>query len=182
MSMDKINNISFTGISNIGVIEFEQKNKVISKSLSMVLKDDRVSADYEAFKAVLKKIKNGGFLNDSSPHILNIECTDAGIERYLSVNGKKVEENDKNLPLFEYVAKLAKRIENMPKKEMVVNESYVENEASSNLISGVVIPSFESEKPAEKDELLQFFDKNTVKKGANDVANFIQDMMIRYFE
>lgn len=47
--MDKINNISFTGIENIATIRFKRSKNIISKSLSMVLKDDYKGKDLTAY-------------------------------------------------------------------------------------------------------------------------------------
>ncbi|MFQ8626748.1 MAG: hypothetical protein ACLSA2_10005 [Candidatus Gastranaerophilaceae bacterium] len=40
------------------------------------------------------------------------------------MNGKQVDVNDKNLPIFTYLAKVSKRIAGMPDKNFVVNEDY----------------------------------------------------------
>lgn len=55
--MDKINNISFTGIENIATIRFKRSKNIISKSLSMVLKDDYKGKDLTAYNEMLNKIE-----------------------------------------------------------------------------------------------------------------------------
>ena len=52
--MDKINNVSFTGIRNIGAVQFKRKPNTISMSLSAILKDDFNGKDLTEFNSVLK--------------------------------------------------------------------------------------------------------------------------------
>ncbi len=40
IGMDKINNVNFTGLRNIGSCEFQRQPNTISKSLSLVLSND----------------------------------------------------------------------------------------------------------------------------------------------
>lgn len=174
--MDKINNISFTGISNIAQCEFRRTPRTFSKSLSMILKDDFNGKDLTEFKSVINKITDNPayFKNEDTPNLLNIENFADETGRGLFVNGSLVELNDKNLPMFSYLAKLTKRIAKMPEKEMVVNRDYVEFEAANNLISGHRV-SF-----SDPDDLKLLFDKSEVKTAAQDIKDFIQEVMERY--
>lgn len=56
IAMDKINNVSFTGIRNIAGMEFSRKAPTVSKSLSMVLRDDFDGKDLTEFRNVIKKL------------------------------------------------------------------------------------------------------------------------------
>ena len=180
--MDKINNISFTGIRNIGFIEFS-KNFTIGlskhKSLSMVLSDDFNGKDLTEFLDVIKKIPRTqtGYLHQSSKNMLNIECATLNGEKLLSVNGRAIEVNDEHLPMFSYIARLTKKIAAMKDKDIVVNKTYKEYEAENALVYGENIIAPESN-PSFFDN---FFEHSAIKDGAKRVNEFIQSVMNKYF-
>lgn len=179
--MDKINNISFTGIRNIGSVQLEREEGKIAKNISMTLHDDVYGKDFQEFLDILKKIGGGRFLDKNHSHLLNVESlpTKDG-RRFLFVNDAILEAKDENLPMFSYIAKLTRRISEMPKKDMVVNKDYKEIAGRETLIYGDVIENY--------DELLedgvveQFFDKDWVKDAAKRINNFIARMMDAHFD
>lgn len=177
--MDKINNISFTGIRNIASIQFQRGGCKAAKNLSMTLCDDVHGKDLQEFQDVLKKITGGSFKVENHNQLLNLEClpTEDG-RRFFSVNGVVLEEKDENLPMFSYIAKLTRRISAMPEKDMVVNNDYKNIAGRETLISGIEIENY--------DELLengfveQIFNSDWVKDSAVKVNEFIHKMMCAY--
>mgnify|MGYP001667812547 FL=1 len=184
--MDKISNVSFTGIRNIAWAEFSRREPTVSKSLSMVLRDDFNGKDLTEFSNVIKKVTDTPkkFKNEISPEILNIECI-SGEGRFsdaVAVNGEILEVNDKNLPVFSYIAKMTRKIGSMSDKNMVVDNDYKNYVADESLIYGAKISD---NLPSNLDRLNlinQFFEKDKVKVAAQQVNDFIQNIMNKYFE
>ena len=186
--MDKINNVSFTGIKNIADIGYQKSNSTISSALSMVLTDDYKGKDLTEFKAVLERVakKSKNFRHKDGVEFINLEKRDDmygksvedSVKFYL--NGKKVEVNDENLPIFSYLAKLTRKISKMDSKDMVVNNDYKNYEASSKLIYNQELS--ESDLNIIKDSSLldRFFDKDIVKNCAKLTNDLIQVVMENY--
>lgn len=177
--MDKINNINFTGIRNIGSMQFQREGCNMAKNLSMTLCDDVHGKDLQEFKDVLQKITGGCFKNEDHSQLLNLEClptTDG--RRFLSVNGVVLEEKDENLPMFSYIAKLTRRISEMPKKDMVVNNDYKNIAGRETLIAGIEIENYDE--LVENGTVEQIFDKDWVKDAASKINKFIEKMMYSY--
>ncbi len=186
--MDKINNINFTGISNIGFVQFKREpgaKHALSSSLSMVLRDDLKGNDLSEFKSVLKKITNSPsdyYFDKADPHILNLECYRDRNDSLVMLNGNVLEVENETMPLFTYLAKLTRKIFNMPEKDIVVNKDYVTYEAPKNLVYGEEI-KFDNISSEEKMQRLNsFFDKDSVKNGAKFVNDFVQNLMNRFFD
>lgn len=186
--MDKINNINFTGISNIGFVQFKREpgaRNALSKSLSMVIRDDLKGSDFSEFKSVLKKITNSPsdyYFDKSEPNVLNLECYRDRNDSLVILNGNVLEVENETMPLFTYIAKLTRKIFNMSEKDIVVNKDYVTYEAPKNLVYGEEI-KFDNISPDEKMQRLNsFFDKDSVKNGAKFVNDFIQNLMNRFFD
>ena len=183
IAMDKINNVSFTGIRNIAWTEFSRKAPTVSKSLSMVLRDDFTGKDLTEFRNVIKKVTDtpSKFNNEISSEILNIE----GGGRFpdgVAVNGELLEVNDKNLPVFSYISKLTRKISSMSDKNMVVDNDYRDYVADEALIYGAKISGNLPSNVSRLNVISQFFEKDKVKASAQHVNDFIQNIMNRYFE
>ncbi len=186
--MDKISNINFTGISNIGFINFRREpgaKGALSRSLSMVLRDDVKGKDLSEYKLVLRKITDSPsdyHFDPDSPNVLNVECYSDRNGDVLMLNGNVIEPDTNTMPVFSYIAKLTRKIANMPKKDMVVNNDYVNYEAQTNLIYGSKI-AVNGASPQQKFEFLGgFFNKDDAKYGAEQTNNFIQKIMGKYFD
>ena len=186
--MDKINNINFTGISNIGFINFKREPGArgsLSKSISMVLRDDLKGKDLSEYKMALHKVTDSPsdfYFHPESPHVLNVECYSDRNGDVLMLNGNVIEPENKTMPVFSYIAKLTRKIANMPEKDMSVNKDYVAYEAPTNLIYGSEINVRQSS-PEQKSVFLNgFFNKDGVKYGAEQVNEFIQRIMNKYFD
>ena len=188
--MDKINNISFTGIKNIADIGYQKSNSTISSALSMVLTDDYKGKDLTEFKAVLERVakKSKNFRHKDGVEFINLEKRDDmygksvedSVKFYL--NGKEVEVKDENLPIFSYLAKLTKKIANMDKKDMIINEDYKQFEASSKLVYGEDIDSFHLQGLDYPEYYNRFFDRNVVRDSAEEMNDLIQIKMEKYLD
>ncbi|CDE44365.1 unknown [Clostridium sp. CAG:768] len=180
--MDKINNISFTGIENIATIRFKRSKNIISKSLSMVLKDDYNGKDLTAYNEMLNKIEfvKNDYKNISGDNILNIECVKSDYGKAILLNGKLVPANDKNLPFFSYFAKLTKKIAAM-NNNMIVDKDYVSKKADNILIYGENLSKLIPNSVGIEKRNQSFFDKELVKETANEFNNFLQAIMNNYF-
>ncbi len=178
--MDKVNNINFTGIRNIGTIKFSRE-KVNCHSLSMILNDDFNGKDLTEFRDALKKIdisRRLAFLNDDTLSAVNIECLETfDNQRYIALNGSPLH-CDKDIPLFSYLAKLTRKITKMPEKDMVVNNDYKYFEAKDKLISDFEIEDYENLAASGAAESI--FNRQAVKRGASMVNSKIQDIMNHY--
>lgn len=183
--MDKINNISFTGIRNIGNVKFARKSpygKAISNNLSMVLSNDYNGKDLDEFLNILKKMPKTEFslINSQGKDVLNLESTQVAGSKWIFVNGYPLKMDDAHLPMYTYLAKLSKKIAGMTDKEMVVNQTYKDYAADEILI----YKSKVSEKIGEdnfRKSLDSYFDRGRVRAAAKEFNDFIQKMMKDYF-
>ena len=181
--MDK-NNISFTGIRNIGQAQFlRASDNTVCKSLSMVLSNDVKGKDLEDFNSVIAKITNNKpyYKNSISEDILNIECQEQDKIKKIYINGKYIEPNDKNLPIFSYIGKLTKKILAMHDNDMVVNKDYIDNVADDALVYGTKISAGLPDFLRPEQYMPQFFEQDAVKKTTSFVNKFLQKIMNNYF-
>lgn len=186
--MDKMNNINFTGISNIGFAQFRRERapqNALSRSLSMVLRDDLKGHDLSEFKSVLKKVTNNSsdyYFSKSEPNILNVECYNDKYESHVMLNGNILNVENKTMPLFTYLAKLTRKISNMQNKDIAVNKDYVTFEAPKTLLYGVEVDCGNVSLDKQYKKMSRFFDKDDVKQGAQVVNDFVQNLMNIFFD
>lgn len=175
------NKISFTGIKNIATVELQRQGFHKSKNLSMILTDDFSGKDLQAFRNELKKldVDSSKYINKEYPNLLNLEYLHGQEScKAISINGTVLEENDKNLSMFSYLAKLMNKIAQKSDKEMVVNEEYKNYFAKDTLIYGVEIEQYEQ---LVQDGFIEnLFNRDEVCKSAKKFASYIQDMMEKY--
>lgn len=67
--MDKINNISFTGIKNVAGCQFQRNRQSFSTALSMCLTDDVNGKDLSEFHSMIKKLQQ----NQISSSIITVQ-------------------------------------------------------------------------------------------------------------
>lgn len=185
--MDKINNVSFTGITNIGYIKFKRPTelpnvKINSKSISMILLDDYKGNDLTEYLNVIKRMPKTqyGYLHPAGHNALNIECASLEDCNLLLVNGRPIKVDDEHLPMFSYIAKLTRTITNMKDTDMVVNKTYKDYAADSLLVFGDKVSKL-PESTYSKDAIDYFLLGNVVRNGAKKVNSFIQNLMNDYF-
>lgn len=186
--MDKISNINFTGISNIGYLQFKRPDGAkgaISRSLSMVLRDDLKGKDFSEYKVVLDKVTKSPpdyYFDLKKQNILNVECySDRNCDVFM-LNGNVIEPENKTMPIFSYIAKLTKKIAAMHENDIIVNKDYLAYEAENNLICGAKIGIEGGSLHKKINCFGKFFEKDTIKYGAEHVNEFIQGMMNKYFD
>ena len=181
--MNKIDQINFKGISNVGFITYSKKvnNKMSGNySLSMVLSDDKKGKDLSEFRNVVKKIGKDllDYNNNVASDIVNITCSKTPKSNLVYVNGNCLHEEDRFLPMFSFIAKMTRKISNMNKDDLQVDNYYKDCVANHVLIYRTKC----SDNLADQKLLNFFFDSSKVKQGAKFVNNFIQDIMNRYLD
>ena len=94
--MDKINNISFTGIKNVAVCQFQRNRQSFSSALSMCLTDDVNGKDLSEFHSMVKKVatKPNQFEHYNGSDVVNIEHYAQNDGTALFLNGDEVKIND----------------------------------------------------------------------------------------
>lgn len=180
--MDKINNISFTGIRNIGAAQFKRSENTVSLSLSTILRDDFNGKDLTEFNSVLKRTfgdKASKFKNPDYKDLLNIEFISKlkANEGRVLVNGAVVSVNDNNLPMFTYLAKMTRKIAALSDNQMPVDASYKSFYANETLVNGKTIFPKELSCKEMQDNMAPFFKPDAVRSAANVGNKFIQKMM-----
>lgn len=182
--MDKINNVSFTGIKNVGCLAFQDTPTTFRNSLSVIITDDAKGQDVVEFRKVVNKVaqKSENFINNRNYNLLNIETRISPEDQTLYLNEKPVKVNDENLPIFSYLAKLTKRIANMPKKDIIVERDYVNLAAPDNLVPDRRI-LYEGYKDYWNYTGIydNCFEPDTVQPFAKQFNKFIQEKMNKYF-
>lgn len=176
------NKISFTGIKNLATVDLARQGFHRAKNLSMILTDDFHGKDLEAFRNELKKM--GGntsvYINEEYPDLLNLEYfRGRGNRSWIKINGTVLGENDNNLSMFSYLAKLMKRIVKNP--DRTVDDSYKNYFAKDTLIYGTKFEDDDYEILVKKGSLEKLFDKEAVRGTAKDFISYIQEIMNRYF-
>lgn len=173
------NKISFTGIKNFSSITLQREGCKPAKNLTMTLNNDINGKDLQEFLNVLKKCSNEDINVADKNLILNLEILD-GLDgkRSLSVNNLVLDEKDENLSMFSYLAKLTRRIFNMPEKDMVVDDLYRNNFARYTLIPGKEIENYDE--LVANGTVQKIFDTNQVKDSAGKINKFIDEIMFKY--
>lgn len=186
-SMDKINNISFTGIRNIGAAQFQRNSNSVSLSLSAILKDDFNGKDLTEFNSVLKKTfedQAAKFKNPDYNDLLNVEFLsklDAD-EGKVFVNGSALDVNNHNLPMFTYLAKMTRKIAGLSDPQMPVDTAYKSFYANETLVHGArLYPEETSFREMEK-RMTPFFRPDLVRRVAKSGNEFIQLLMNRFLD
>ena len=90
--MDKINNISFTGIKNVAGCQFQRNKQSFSTALSMCLTDDVNGKDLSEFHSMVKKVatKPNQFEHYNGSDVVNIEHYAQNDGTALFLNGDEV--------------------------------------------------------------------------------------------
>lgn len=134
-----MNEISFTGLKNMGGCTL-RKNMLMGQYeskenyLLIHLSDDYKGRDLSDFRDAVKSCspKLGSLTNKDDSRFLHIMTrTVRNTENefddpvpQLFINGKEIPAKRYTLPLFSYIAKLTRRIENMEDKDFVYNQDF----------------------------------------------------------
>lgn len=126
--------ISFTGLCNMSVIECNQPKEGVNGFWRMVLQlnNNKTGNDLKEFKEILKEFPdktNHGVLKIDVMSFSN-EVEGSNGERYIiNLNKKELKMCDKNIPIFEKIAKKLNEIANNPNNKFIVTENYKNSSA-----------------------------------------------------
>jgi hypothetical protein len=181
--MNKVDNVSFTGIKNIASIKLTRSGCKPFKNLSLTLCNDANGNELQEFNDVLNRIgeqTSSSILNEKMPEALNIECLELLTgKKYLYVNGTILEETDRDLPLFSFIAKITKKVSKMREKDMVIDDKYKKFDARNNLLYDAECQNYDD--LYEDGSADTFFNKRIVRNSSKKINEFIVDIMNSYF-
>ncbi len=187
--------VNFTGLSNIYGIKLKHKKMNEAKEivgdvektyLAMMLKNDEKGQDLTEFYNALATTDQPNRLHPIFDEFVTFASTkeeivdDMGIKRTgynLFVNSNTpLEVNDKNLKFFTYMAKLMKKVQNIPEKDFVASNGFMHN----GVINKTLV--LEEELPFDLRQFVPniFFPTN-VKAQAKDINANLQACMEDYF-
>lgn len=187
-----MNNVSFTGLRNIGACSFAynyEKGKRIGTALLVNLIDDNKGKDFSEYKDVMRKCSESFehyFPEDKNfLHVQTIKYfpDDEDFETVpqLVVNGYVVPTENKTMPLFSYIAKLTKRVLASSEKDIKISNDFKYGPDGDSYLTGMRV-SDNVENPEQKRLLLDsFYSLPEAKKAAKSINDAIQAQMIDYF-
>lgn len=187
-----MNNVSFTGLRNIGACSFAynyEKGKRIGTALLVNLIDDNKGKDFSEYKDVMRKCSESFehyFPEDKNfLHVQTIKYfpDDEDFETVpqLIVNGFPVEPETKTMPLFSYIAKLTKRIIGSTEGDIKISNDFKYGPDADIYISDIKISELEASQERRKLILDNIYSLPSAKAGANNINNDIQAQMMDYF-
>lgn len=187
-----MNNVSFTGLRNIGACSFAynyEKGKRIGTALLVNLIDDNKGKDFSEYKDVMRKCSESfehyfpedkNFLHiQTQKFIYNDE--DFETVPQLIVNGFPVETETKTMPLFSYIAKLTKRIIGSTEGDIKISNDFKYGPDADIYISDIKISELEASQERRKLILDNIYSLPSAKAGAKNINNDIQAQMMDYF-
>ena len=192
-----VNNVNFTGLKNIGGISCYQQHlqgnfQKQQDYLLVHLTDDYNGHDLAEFNEVVKKCQPDLGVCTFEPgsrfiQIMTKTVNEADNEFNVSapqlfVNNKLVPVTDNTLPLFSYVAKLTRKIQNMDDKEFVYNKDFKYGLAGRTfMISGFDMINFANRENVSVDEIMdKLYCPMTAKRKAQIINSNIQKQMLDY--
>ncbi len=158
--------------------------------LNMQLTDDFNGKHYTEFQKALEKshLKTSNFRNPIHKNFLNIffnrelskEDGNFSKESSFFINDEPLELDDKNLPLFTYLARTIREISQKPEEKFVINEDYL---ASEELSKGMCMGDDLKKIFGENyyDEARRMHNPSDVKDCAKLMDNLLQSEMYDYF-
>lgn len=173
-------NISFTGIRNTSyaVDRNNWTKKVEARYLNTQLTDDKYGNDLTEYKALISK--NKYFQNPFYSNFINIAAYNNYGTHVFQLNGKTIPETDEYIPLFSFVAKLTKKISEIPEKDYINDIGYLKSDFADKAL--LLDKSLSKELGIPLDD---FFDKmhdpKNIKKCSKNINNSIQECMFSYF-
>lgn len=185
---DKIN---FTGISNVGsvytrAINYYNPLHYIGRNyFTVTLTDDAAGNDFSEFKKYLKKYKPSAqfdFVQDKITLSFYTEINSINPLPKLYLKSKEIIPSDSTLPLFEYFAKLTRKIRNLPDEKLYVPEDYKQSSlAMKNIFGDPAMVDLFTNSSEKKAFLSNVYSPNFSKHGANSINKNIQKIMEDYF-
>lgn len=158
--------------------------------LNLELTDDFNGKHLTGFKDALRKSGlsfhefrnpvNRNFLNIFISHEIYSENNRQYVDDEFLINNKNLELNDKTLPIFSFLAKIINEVAQKPIKNFKTNKDYFESDDARN---GFALGDDVSKLWGEDyyQEMETHHTPERVKQGANDMKNFLNDVMMKYF-
>ncbi len=182
--------VSFTGVKNTGFIKIvdtfrNQEGQVFTTQLV----DDFRGKDLAEFKKAMSKSDVADCSYSGQISLYTIKQNPISEYEYpkydFYLNGKNLERKDKNLPMFDFLAKLTRKINSQEKTDMVVEKDFIEgSNVRFGMLPGVDMKLYfeKNLKQNYEDSLKSSFDKNNAKRGAKIINESIHESMLDYFD
>lgn len=188
--MDKTN---FTGLRNIGGYSGSLPYLIKDNHrthLLVNLTDDFKGRDLSEFKNVMKKCESEigkcMFPKDNNfIHIMTSVFTDIKDIPELAVNYTVIKPTTKTLPIFDYIAKLTKRIAKMSDKDFDIRECFKYGpDGNEYIIPNINVTDLvEAGNVEQQAKLLdKIYSPETARKTASKINKHIQFQMNDYFQ
>lgn len=184
--------VNFTGIKNVGSMLVRTPNPNQNmKIVSLQVTNDEQGNDLDKFNDAINKTGNPKDFKTAYEGAVSINVfTNEPEEEYerpehsFYLNGSPLEANDKNLPVFTYIANLTKTISNKKDDELKATKEYV---TSPDFLNGSAIGYFIKKIFAANPNveifpiLNSFYIPENARTGAKLVNYAVQDTMTDYF-
>lgn len=187
--------INFTGIKNmygirISVAKVTPASDILSVKdrtyLAMQLTDDVNGADFSEFKKAAATTDLKNFYHPVYPDFLNIKSyklidltnavTPETYKLFINNHSHPIHINDKNLKFFTYLAKLLKKIQQIPVEKFPVSRSFInEGSVHKSLFLG------RDPAPNTYQIIRHVFSPLNVKAQAHCINDNLQKIMLSYF-
>lgn len=182
--------VSFTGIKNIGCTQTKDIFGGYTDYINFQLTNDKNGDDLSNFHVVLSKVKDGAaYQHYTERGIISLAVNkmtskSAGRRYYFELNGHEIEQNDENLPLFEFLAKKIKKISEMNESEYTIDEGYTESNDFNGVtyvgvVSNCVLPK--STGKSQNELIEEAHQPKVIKENTKRINETIKDAMMDYY-
>lgn len=184
--------VNFTGIKNAGAMILRTPNPYQKmRILSLQVTNDEDGNDLDEFNKAIEKTENPQKYKTKYKGAVNINVFSTepdeeygSTEHKFYLNGSLLKVNDKNLPVFSYLAKLTTKIENKNDNELGSSIDYVQ---TPDFINGSSIGYFIKQAFVENPNtdilflLNNAYNPQNTKVGAGKINSAIDEAMTDYF-
>lgn len=173
-------NISFNGIRNTSYVV--DKNDTTGRTevryLNTQLTNDKYGNDLTEYKNLINN--NKAFQNPYYSNFINIAAINKHGYNVIQLNGKNIPETDEYLPLFSFIARLTKKISEIPENDYINDIRYLKSDYADKALLLDKKLSDELDMPLD-----DFFDKmhepEKIKKCAKNITKNVVNCMLSYF-
>lgn len=126
--------VSFTGIKNVGyLMDGSAKQGIYNRAINLQVTNDEDGNDLDEFNTKLKESEIESKYSMDTPGLISFLIVktsnyDNTATYDFMLNHNELKLNDSTLPIFEYLAKISRRVSSMEEEEMVLEEDIVEND------------------------------------------------------
>lgn len=185
----KINPISFTGMKNTAyehIWDSECGSELFV--LNTQFTDDYNGKDLTEYRKMINRA-GSTFRNDINPNFMNVTFIRTPERRgdvyyELFLNGKAFERTDKNLHIFDFIARTAEKLLDKKPSEFVTNKDYLESEDFSHSIIWNADLKEIYQNSGYNDyhqHVREMHDPEFVKIGAKAFKSCLNEIMVDYF-